>query len=541
MTSASPGLVSFQVNDRAEWRSRLEKSAATPPPSLRVLTFNDLHGRLCPIDPLGVLRPEEGLPARLSAWRDRFQEPVALVGAGDDRAGTLFDLAMNDPQKPDPAYTLYCALGIDAILPGNHDLDWGADRLARKLKSTRNRPPMITTNLDSIHPLHDSSVRGLILLLPGGSALPVLGLATTERVSRTDAPLPWRENLTDWISNLPANTPAMILSHLGFGEDQCLRAFLQDILGERANTVLIAGGHTHDLVPARANRWEQRAYVQAGANGSHAGEAVWRNGHWHTRTIPASDLPDARPTAALRIWKTEQETWLRPYLKEWPAVGLKGTVTSDSTSEAARFSGECPWMNLLADALRDIARDLVAANGSLLLAALCARTIGKLPSGSRLDVPHLFSLVPYPDRIATLEIPAAKLPDLLRHNAGRVLKAPGFLPGLGMLHFDSTLRHRYRRSENQIHLESFQLIGKKPNSNRINIITTAYTANGFAGHRKLFRSAGIESALDNARFISTKPFRDHLTESLRQRSIEAMLLRDGRFITERSPTFPMGQ
>ena len=104
---------------------------------LRLIHFNDLHGRLADVTPESVKPVFSRIAGFIRRARDeyagRLDAGVLVLAAGDDLIGArVAELAGTRPDqfRCNPAYRLYARAGVDAWGIGNHDLDWGLHMLS---------------------------------------------------------------------------------------------------------------------------------------------------------------------------------------------------------------------------------------------------------------------------------------------------------------------------------------------------------------------------------------------------------------------------
>ena len=105
-------------------------------PAIRVLSTTDFHGAILPGRDRRANRPVGG-SAALAAWiarlRDENPEGTVLVDSGDWFQGTMIsNLAFGRP-----VVEQMNALGYAAAAIGNHEFDWTADTLARRVHEMR--------------------------------------------------------------------------------------------------------------------------------------------------------------------------------------------------------------------------------------------------------------------------------------------------------------------------------------------------------------------------------------------------------------------
>ena len=228
-------------------------AAARP---LVILYTNDLHVRLSRLASLREQIERErdaGVPVLLvdagDAWQD-FRTPLAAVWGGERMVDWMNDV------------------GYDAIALGNHEMYWGADRLAELAAGASF--PILCANLmprpDVSPPFVASAVRvvdGLRVLL--------VGLITGEHLPYPDFPWLRRvESAAVLRSTLDAQAEpvdlVVVVGHLPTAEAAELARAVESI-------DVFVSGHSHEQTaePIRAG---ETLIVQAGAFGCHLGRLV---------------------------------------------------------------------------------------------------------------------------------------------------------------------------------------------------------------------------------------------------------------------------
>ncbi|MFD1341665.1 5'-nucleotidase C-terminal domain-containing protein [Litorisediminicola beolgyonensis] len=117
--------------------------------TVRLLALTDLHGSLLGFDYLADrARPGRSLAALLPKIAQAREEAdlCLLFDNGDTFQGTpLADRASDAPFGPHPVVSALNAIGVDAGTIGNHDLNFGLDKLRRTLADARY--PVVCANL----------------------------------------------------------------------------------------------------------------------------------------------------------------------------------------------------------------------------------------------------------------------------------------------------------------------------------------------------------------------------------------------------------
>lgn len=227
-----------------------------------LLHTNDEHSTLLP-SPLIDHHPTEPNPAhggfaRLAAAvnvirdaKTAADEPTLLLSGGDFLSGSPFAWLALDGQAPELA--LMQEIGYDAVALGNHEFDYGAERLADYLAAAgypeaAARTVLLATNTQppAGHPLQASGIeRWHIHTLDNGLRVGLFALMGehAQNVAPLAAPVTFgdaTEAARDAVAALhKADVDLVIaITHSGVAEDKALANAVDGI-------DLIVGGHTH--------------------------------------------------------------------------------------------------------------------------------------------------------------------------------------------------------------------------------------------------------------------------------------------------------
>lgn len=222
--------------------------------SLTILSTNDIHAHLSPMDPMGVMCDQaadragscQGGVARLATAvaRERAKGvPTLLLDAGDQFTGTVYFTKY----KGAPLAFFMNELGYDAMTLGNHEFDDGPATLAAFIKALRF--PVVAANVNmASSPALRGLARPFVIKTIAGHKVGIIGL-THPMTPRMSSPGP---NIT-FEKILPAVRRSVrelkhqrvsviiVLSHAGFEADKRLAAAVPAI-------DVIVGGHSHKLL-----------------------------------------------------------------------------------------------------------------------------------------------------------------------------------------------------------------------------------------------------------------------------------------------------
>jgi 5'-nucleotidase / UDP-sugar diphosphatase len=246
-----------------------------------IIHTSDEHAALLP-SPLVEYRPGEadrarGGFARLASLVEAVRaenaatgEPVLLTSAGDFMSGTPFSWLLLEGEAPE--LTLMAALGYDVVTLGNHEFDFGSERLAEYLETAgfpnaAGRTAIVATNArpPAGHPLADRGIRRTHLVtLANGLRVGFVGLLGegAARYAPAAAPVAFadaQEAAAEGVAALRRQGAQVVIAvtHSGLAED---RALVRAVPG----IDLVLGGHDH-LLP-------DELLAEAGTPIVHAGE-----------------------------------------------------------------------------------------------------------------------------------------------------------------------------------------------------------------------------------------------------------------------------
>ena len=228
-------------------------SMVTSAASLTILYTNDIHDRLAPLASLGELIEEErasGGPVLLfdsgDTWQD-FRVPLYAVWGADEMVGWMNQV------------------GYDAMAIGNHELYYGAQRLA-KLSSKTNFP-LLCANMIPLAGNRAPFVPYTMITTEGMRVL-VIGVITAEYLSYPD--YPWLKYIdpAQAIQRALNETEGkadfvVVLGHLPVARAVQIVRVVPDI-------DVFLTGHSHETTPDPV-REGKTLILQAGAFGHYLG------------------------------------------------------------------------------------------------------------------------------------------------------------------------------------------------------------------------------------------------------------------------------
>ncbi len=440
---------------------------------LRLLQTTDIHGQVLGYDYFQD-RPEPGLGldrlARLIATARAEAPGAILCDSGDFLQGTpLCDLAAlefaRDPAMPHPVIAAMNLLRYDAVVPGNHEFDYGLPLL--RAAAAQAQFPVTCANLfaspdDALlfapHVLLTRRLRDLTgqsaTLRIGifGLAPPLIAVWGRDHVAghlRIADPVATAQRMVRVLRAAGADV-IVALNHTGIaprdepsGENTALA-----VAGVPGIDAVLCG-HQHRVFPGAdiapmagvdpaAGRLAGTAAVMAGSSARHLGmidltlqhnvgpqDGGWRvNGaQVSVRRLPTPPEAVPRPLPAFdRLLRATHDRTLTHIRRE------VGTITRPLHSYFAQI-GDCAALHLLATAQSDHVRPMLADTplGRLpLLSAVAPFRAGgrggadnytDIAAGS-LTMRNLIDLYPYPNRVAAVQVTGRMVADWLERSAG---------------------------------------------------------------------------------------------------------------------------
>ena len=220
--------------------------ATAAPKTFTIVHTNDTHSRIeeGTYDGMGFAK----VAAKINELRTSLgKENVLVLDAGD----TLHGIPLSTISKGSGIVTLLNTIGYDAMTPGNHDFNYGQDRLVELSKMMNF--PLISANV--------KKADGKTLLLPytikeiNGVKVGIFGLSTPETTTKTHP-----NNVKGLTFEDPSKTAALMvkelqdktdmiiaLSHLGLDKGSVYTS--EKVALDVPGIDLIVDGHSHTVLP----------------------------------------------------------------------------------------------------------------------------------------------------------------------------------------------------------------------------------------------------------------------------------------------------
>ena len=385
-------------------------TSANAPTTVTIFHTNDIHSRVSSsATTLGYARIATIVQAERAAGRN-----VLLVEAGDAFHGQ----SIANISRGQAIVEIMNVLQYDAMVPGNHDFNFGQERL-RELAGMATFT-MLAANIEGANlPSH-------VIRTIGGRRIAIIGVATPETAYKTHprnvVGLTFgnpSESIRRLVTTLRTQADLIVvLAHLGQDGDYTSLALARDVQG----IDLIIDGHSHDFGALQVGR---TLIVQAGEFGNHLGriDVVFDRGgvHMSNGLIEAAHstavAQDARVLEVINRYN-QQVNAIHAQVVGNATVRLEG-------DRALVRTAETNLGNLVTDAmLRATNAEFAVTNGGGIRASIPAGQVTRR---------HVFDVLPFGNLVVTQKVKGAQVLELLEFSA-RLLPAQngGFLQVAGL-------------------------------------------------------------------------------------------------------------
>lgn len=384
-------------------------SAALPAQDLAkivILHTNDMHGHIFPYENPKIAEP----PARTGGFaylatlvkEERAKNPgkVLLLDAGDLAQGTIY----SNLSYGIPVIDLMSYLRYDASIIGNHEFDWGEEKLVKMIFSADF--PFLTANLvkkntgnfiDGIKPYTVKNINGIRLGIIGICCTDTSVLGPSSGVDSYDFLSP-AETLKTYIPILKFIHKAdliVVLSHEGYEKDLILAEKVPDI-------DIIVGSHSHTLLEEPVLKGET-VIVQAGSYMTHLGRLEIEFDR-DKKEIVSYEGKVIKITDSEIEPDPEVEWMVNNYKEKYSSIAQEeiGEASIDMMRSLTR---ECNIGNLTADILKEAGK----AEIGLINSEGIRQDILKGP----VTMEEIYSVFPFDNILVTIELTGKDLKDLL--------------------------------------------------------------------------------------------------------------------------------
>ncbi len=376
---------------------------------LTILHVNDIHGFMRPfLDKAS--HPD--LPVGGSAYlaglimeaRQANPEGILLVSAGDMFQGT----AISNRFFGKPMVDLMNYLGFDASAIGNHEFDWGIEKLQRTLAGARF--PFLAANVLDHEGKPLAGTKPFAVCERKGLKIALIGVCSTETPQLTLYDNVKSMKFLEPAAVLPALVKRMrqegarlvvVLSHLGLEGD---RQMARNVPG----IDVIVGGHVHTPLFEPCVE-EGTVIVQAGCYGLYLGALNLR-----VPLAPGKPV-EVEPGISLRrivagpnaAFDTKADQIVKSYFDQ--IAKEYAEVVGETTVELVHPpAGESNLGNLICDAIRELTgADIAVQNGGGIRAGI--------PAG-KITLEQITAVMPFDNQIITLQMSGKDIRELFSKN-----------------------------------------------------------------------------------------------------------------------------
>lgn len=339
-------------------------AASTSVKEITILHTNDIHGRAEENEKNG----EIGY-AKLKTYANSIPNSI-LIDAGDVVHGTTFATI----SRGESMINLMNDMGYVAMTPGNHDFNYGYDRL-KELAGKANFP-ILAANVITNAGQQELAPNKIIEV--NGVKLGIFGLATDETKTKSN-PLNTEgvmflnnvDVAKEQVAKLKAQGAEIIVANVHLGLDESSVNKSSDLAKAVDGIDLIIDGHSHTALPS-GKMVNNTLIVQTGGQFSQVGEVklqvadgklVTASASLHDYNFFKNVSPDAKILAAIEAIQSANKPYLDKVIGQ-SAVDLEGLRDKVRT-------GETNLGNLLTDAMRQVAAaDIAITNGGGIRASI---------------------------------------------------------------------------------------------------------------------------------------------------------------------------
>lgn len=384
--------------------------------AITLLSMNDFHGSLAgDAKNAGVTK----LATYFNVEKKANPKGTILLSAGDMFQGS----ADSNLLFGKPVLAMMNDFGFEAMTIGNHEFDWGLDKL-QELSDSAEFPFLAANIVVKGTDNTPSFAEKYIIVNRNGINVGIIGIATPETLTKTKA-----ENIAAYDFLDPAKTVnalvpkvkkagadvVVVLSHLGAFQDKTgvITGEAADLANAVSGVDAIIAGHSHATVAGRVNNIP---IVQGYYNGRAVGhidlvidsetKKVVEN-NVYTDNSPVTALEDART----KNWFNYALSTIAPIKNE--SIG-KTAVTLSHNPEEVQVSLLGQWAS---DVMRKaVNADIAIQNGG----------------GLRRDIPAgditmgiMYEVMPFDNTLFTIELTGEQVRAALEHG----IMSEGFKPG----------------------------------------------------------------------------------------------------------------
>jgi 5'-nucleotidase / UDP-sugar diphosphatase len=382
---------------------------------LRILYFNDFHGFAESHRRIGSDELQGGIAyLSLRAAELRKEKPSLLLAAGDMIQGDTWANLFAGKSSIE----VMNAMGVDAMVVGNHEFDFGKAVLAKRIDEARF--PVLGANVTGFDPLKPYVIREL-----GGLKVAIIGIVTEETPSATHPSnvaglqfLPVVKTVQQYVTQLRDKVDLIIvLSHIGYNADMELAAAVKGI-------DVIVGGHSHTKA-VKEIVVGQTVIVQAWEHGLVLGvlDVTFESGRITSvrdrleNITPASMKKDEKVTAIVENYAGQVRASMGKVI---------GAALVDLNAENAR-TDESNMGNFVADIIRkESGAETAIINGGGLRTSIMKGPV---------TVGNIYSVLPFNNYILSIRLTGQQIKDALEYGVSGIAAKEGRFPQVSGISF----------------------------------------------------------------------------------------------------------
>lgn len=371
-----------------------------------ILSVNDFHGNLA-LD--GSNPGAAKLAAYMEFYKNQNPKGTVIVNAGDAFQGT----PMSNLLFGAPVVEMMNTIGFDSMTVGNHEFDWGIEKVLETMKAAKF--PMIAANIyKDGKPV--SWAQPTQMIEKDGLKIGIIGLATVETAEAAHKNFVGMLEFKDaapiaqkYVDELKAKGADIVFinSHLPAvkNADNSYTGELFDAAYKVNGASAFVGGHSHMIATSVVN---DKAVVEANYNGRNFGHitlyydpATKKVVHQSVEVVEVSKgTLDVQPNAAMTKLVADQKTKLDPIFGVVIGKTAKGIVRD--------YNAESAMGNFTTDAMKTTAKTQIAfTNAGGLRADIAAGDI---------TVEHIFKVSPFDNTITTGEMTGKQIKAILEQS-----------------------------------------------------------------------------------------------------------------------------
>lgn len=397
----------------------IQAAESTGLKTVTILHTNDTHGR-------GVedQKKEELGYAKLKTFKSTLDNAI-LVDAGDTLHGTTFATI----SKGQSIVDLMNETGTDVFAPGNHDFNYGADRLVELAKAGKFQTLAANVMKGSKLLLGDNYVKEI-----NGLKIGFFGLATPETKTKSNPLNTVGVDFLDYITVAKQQVQALkaknvdaivCVSHLGLDESSSQRS---DLLAKNVEGInLIIDGHSHTKLD-QGKLVGDTLIAQTGEHFHNVGKVTltFKDNKLvdkNASLVPYSTLKTLTPDEKVLDLIKKVEESNKPILEK-----IVGRTDLDLVGEREKVrTGETNLGNLLTDAMLDVSgADVAITNGGGIRASI--------PTGD-ITMEQVITSFPFANYPVKINVTGETILKALEYGVDKAPEVVGKFPHVGGMTF----------------------------------------------------------------------------------------------------------